>query len=219
MLLGSSRRPPPWWLSCRSRGSCSAPFSSPVETNILESGGTSRSMVSNTHVPSRRRTWSSPALNAFPNLLKGTGTQTWTKSGAVYSGEWKHGSPDGYGTYSVLLPETKEYAKKYCGDWKNGQKHVCTGSDITCMHQMFAWLFRFRGKGHTSTGNQLSMRGAGLRTVVLVGVRWPMRTETFTRESGCRISVTDMELFTMVRKRSWTMIWRWNRLCRMQKGD
>ena len=43
----------------------------------------------------------------------------------MYYGEWKHGKRDGYGTYSVLLPETKEYVTKYCGGWKNGKKHVC----------------------------------------------------------------------------------------------
>lgn len=68
-------------------------------------------------------------------LFKGRGTQVWNKSGAVYSGEWKHGRRDGHGTYSVLLQESKAYAKKYCGEWKSGRKHVCMLSDITCMHQ------------------------------------------------------------------------------------
>lgn len=58
-------------------------------------------------------------------FFQGKGTQIWKKSGAIYNGEWKLGKRDGYGTYSVLLPETKEYARKYCGGWKNGKKHVC----------------------------------------------------------------------------------------------
>ncbi|KAM8743195.1 MORN repeat-containing protein 3 isoform 1-T1 [Acanthopagrus schlegelii] len=57
------------------------------------------------------------------NKKHGNGTQVWKKSGAIYNGEWKFGKCDGHGTYSVLLPETKEYAKKYCGGWKNGKKH------------------------------------------------------------------------------------------------
>ncbi|XP_054469054.1 MORN repeat-containing protein 3 [Anoplopoma fimbria] len=57
------------------------------------------------------------------NKKHGKGTQVWQKSGAIYNGEWKFGKRDGYGTLSVLLPETKEYARKYCGGWKNGKKH------------------------------------------------------------------------------------------------
>lgn len=57
-------------------------------------------------------------------FFTGNGTQVWKKSGAIYNGEWKFGKCDGHGTYSVLLPETKEYAKKYSGGWKNGKKHV-----------------------------------------------------------------------------------------------
>ncbi|XP_029300105.1 MORN repeat-containing protein 3 [Cottoperca gobio] len=56
------------------------------------------------------------------NKKHGKGTQVW-KSGAIFNGEWKFGQRDGYGTYSVLLPETQEYAKKYIGGWKNGKKH------------------------------------------------------------------------------------------------
>lgn len=58
------------------------------------------------------------------HFFKGKGTQVWKKSGNIYDGEWKNGKRDGYGTYSVLLPETKLYATKYCGGWKNGKKHV-----------------------------------------------------------------------------------------------
>lgn len=58
-------------------------------------------------------------------LYIGKGTQVCKKSGAIYSGEWKFGKRDGYGTYSTLLQETKEYAKKYAGGWKDGKKHVC----------------------------------------------------------------------------------------------
>ncbi|XP_040054125.1 MORN repeat-containing protein 3 isoform X1 [Gasterosteus aculeatus] len=57
------------------------------------------------------------------NKKHGKGTQVWKKSGAIYTGEWKFGKRDGYGTLSVLLPETKEYEKKYCGGWENGKKH------------------------------------------------------------------------------------------------
>ncbi|XP_042364659.1 MORN repeat-containing protein 3 [Plectropomus leopardus] len=57
------------------------------------------------------------------NKKHGKGTQVWKKSGVIYNGEWKFGKRDGYGTYSVLLPDTKQYARKYCGEWKNGKKH------------------------------------------------------------------------------------------------
>uniref|UniRef100_A0A8P4G559 MORN repeat-containing protein 3 n=1 Tax=Dicentrarchus labrax TaxID=13489 RepID=A0A8P4G559_DICLA len=57
------------------------------------------------------------------NKKHGKGTQVWKKSGAIYDGDWKFGKRDGYGTYSVLLPGTNKYARKYCGGWKNGKKH------------------------------------------------------------------------------------------------
>lgn len=57
--------------------------------------------------------------------ILGKGTQVWKKSGAIYDGEWKFGKRDGYGTYSVLLPGSKKYVKKYCGGWTDGRKHVC----------------------------------------------------------------------------------------------
>ncbi|XP_068430646.1 MORN repeat-containing protein 3 [Clinocottus analis] len=53
----------------------------------------------------------------------GKGTQVWKKSGAIYNGDWKFGKRDGFATFSVLLPETKEYVRKHCGGWKNGKKH------------------------------------------------------------------------------------------------
>ena len=59
-----------------------------------------------------------------PDVLQGTGTQVWKDSGSMYNGEWKHGKCDGFGTFSVLLPDAKEYATKYCGEWLNGKKHV-----------------------------------------------------------------------------------------------
>lgn len=56
--------------------------------------------------------------------FQGKGTQVWKTSGAIYDGDWKFGKRDGYGTHSVVSPETKEYTRKYCGGWKNGKKHV-----------------------------------------------------------------------------------------------
>ncbi|XP_057674076.1 MORN repeat-containing protein 3 [Corythoichthys intestinalis] len=56
------------------------------------------------------------------NKKHGKGTQVW-KSGNIYNGDWKAGNCDGYGTFSVLQRNTKTYAKKYCGEWKNGMKH------------------------------------------------------------------------------------------------
>lgn len=64
-------------------------------------------------------------LKSLLIYFQGKGRQLWKRSCAEYNGEWKFGKCDGYGTYSVLLPETKKYAKKYCGEWKNGKKHVC----------------------------------------------------------------------------------------------
>lgn len=57
------------------------------------------------------------------NKKHGKGNQVWKKSGAIYNGEWKFGKRDGYGTYSILLPESKKYVKKYCGEWTDGKKH------------------------------------------------------------------------------------------------
>ncbi|XP_041826085.1 MORN repeat-containing protein 3 [Melanotaenia boesemani] len=53
----------------------------------------------------------------------GKGTQVWKRPAAVYNGEWKFGKPDGYGDYSVLLPGSQEYTRRYSGGWKNGKKH------------------------------------------------------------------------------------------------
>ncbi|XP_034566206.1 MORN repeat-containing protein 3 [Notolabrus celidotus] len=57
------------------------------------------------------------------NKKHGEGAQIWKQSGAIYDGDWKFGKRDGYGTFSVLLPERKEYLRKYFGEWKNGKKH------------------------------------------------------------------------------------------------
>lgn len=59
-----------------------------------------------------------------PFIPEGKGTQLWKKTGAAYRGEWKCGQCDGYGTFSVLVPGTNKYDRKYCGRWKNGKKHV-----------------------------------------------------------------------------------------------
>lgn len=64
----------------------------------------------------------------------GKGTQVWKKPGAIYNGEWKYDKRDGYGTYSVLLPDKKEYIKKYCGEWKTGKKHVCIWHAVILKH-------------------------------------------------------------------------------------
>ncbi|XP_068609377.1 MORN repeat-containing protein 3 [Brachionichthys hirsutus] len=53
----------------------------------------------------------------------GKGIQVFKKSGAIYDGEWEHGKPDGFGTYSVLLPGTKQHVIKYRGLWTKGKKH------------------------------------------------------------------------------------------------
>ncbi|XP_044845619.1 MORN repeat-containing protein 3 isoform X2 [Mauremys mutica] len=56
------------------------------------------------------------------NLKHGKGTQTWKSTGAIYNGDWKFGKRDGYGTYSIPDPLTKEYKKVYSGWWKNDKK-------------------------------------------------------------------------------------------------
>ncbi|CAM2103021.1 unnamed protein product [Caretta caretta] len=56
------------------------------------------------------------------NLKHGKGTQTWKSTGAIYNGDWKFGKRDGYGTYSIPDPVTKEYKKVYSGWWKNDKK-------------------------------------------------------------------------------------------------
>ncbi|NWS13431.1 MORN3 protein, partial [Pachyramphus minor] len=62
------------------------------------------------------------------NLVHGKGTQIWKSTGAVYSGDWKFGKQDGYGSYSIPDPVTKEYKRVYTGWWKNGQK---TGQGVS----------------------------------------------------------------------------------------
>ncbi|XP_075626229.1 MORN repeat-containing protein 3 isoform X3 [Balearica regulorum gibbericeps] len=56
------------------------------------------------------------------NLKHGKGTQVWKCTGAIYSGDWKFGKRDGYGSYSIPDPVTKEYKKVYTGWWKNDKK-------------------------------------------------------------------------------------------------
>ncbi|XP_054699792.1 MORN repeat-containing protein 3 isoform X3 [Grus americana] len=56
------------------------------------------------------------------NLKHGKGTQVWKRTGAIYSGDWKFGKRDGYGSYSIPDPVTKEYKKVYTGWWKNDKK-------------------------------------------------------------------------------------------------
>ncbi|XP_040981646.1 MORN repeat-containing protein 3 [Aquila chrysaetos chrysaetos] len=56
------------------------------------------------------------------NLKHGKGTQVWKCTGAIYSGDWKFGKRDGYGSYSIPDPVTKDYKKVYTGWWKNDQK-------------------------------------------------------------------------------------------------
>ncbi|NXC37447.1 MORN3 protein, partial [Campylorhamphus procurvoides] len=62
------------------------------------------------------------------NLKHGKGTQIWKRTGAIYSGDWKFGKRDGYGTYSIPDPVTKEYRKVYTGWWENGQR---TGQGVS----------------------------------------------------------------------------------------
>lgn len=59
----------------------------------------------------------------------GKGTQIWKSTGAIYSGDWKFGKRDGYGSYSILDPVTKEYKKVYTGWWENDRRGV---SEIFC---------------------------------------------------------------------------------------
>ncbi|XP_032864272.2 MORN repeat-containing protein 3 isoform X1 [Tyto alba] len=56
------------------------------------------------------------------NLKHGKGMQVWKHTGAIYSGDWKFGNRDGYGSYSIPDSVTKEYKKVYVGWWKNNQK-------------------------------------------------------------------------------------------------
>ncbi|KFP25375.1 MORN repeat-containing protein 3, partial [Colius striatus] len=56
------------------------------------------------------------------NLKHGKGFQVWKRTRAIYSGDWKFGKRDGYGTYSIPDPVTKEYKKVYIGWWKNNKQ-------------------------------------------------------------------------------------------------
>uniref|UniRef100_A0A8D3D9X5 MORN repeat-containing protein 3 n=1 Tax=Scophthalmus maximus TaxID=52904 RepID=A0A8D3D9X5_SCOMX len=109
---------------------CGAQFTQSKGIHTLERGKTTRSMVRDCVLFVNAWLWFIISMNyttsrmfMFIHLFKGMGTQVWKKSSAIYQGEWKFGKPDGCGTYSVLLPETKEYEKKYSGMWKNGKKH------------------------------------------------------------------------------------------------
>ncbi|XP_041891103.1 MORN repeat-containing protein 3 isoform X2 [Corvus kubaryi] len=56
------------------------------------------------------------------NLKHGKGTQLWKNTGAIYSGDWKFGKRDGYGSYSIPDPVTKEYKRVYTGWWENDRR-------------------------------------------------------------------------------------------------
>ncbi|XP_057278639.1 MORN repeat-containing protein 3 [Pezoporus wallicus] len=56
------------------------------------------------------------------NLKHGKGIQKWKSTGAIYSGDWKFGKRDGYGSYSIPDPVTKQYKRVYTGWWENDQK-------------------------------------------------------------------------------------------------
>ncbi|XP_057893181.1 MORN repeat-containing protein 3 [Melospiza melodia melodia] len=56
------------------------------------------------------------------NLRHGKGTQIWKSTGEIYSGDWKFGKRDGYGAYSILDPETKDYKRVYTGWWENDRR-------------------------------------------------------------------------------------------------
>lgn len=66
----------------------------------------------------------------FLFIETGKGTQIWKRTGAIYSGDWKFGKRDGYGSYSIPDPVTKEYKKVYTGWWKNDKKCVSVISGI-----------------------------------------------------------------------------------------
>ncbi|XP_043924595.1 MORN repeat-containing protein 3 isoform X1 [Protopterus annectens] len=57
------------------------------------------------------------------NKKHGKGTQLWKSTGALYDGDWKFGMRNGFGTYSVPDPVTREYKKLYSGEWKNDKRH------------------------------------------------------------------------------------------------
>ncbi|NXS92612.1 MORN3 protein, partial [Jacana jacana] len=77
------------------------------------------------------------------NLKHGKGIQVWTRAGAIYSGDWKFGKRDGYGSYSILDPGTKEYKKVYAGWWKNDKK---------CGHGVTFYSGMERYEGEWSSG-------------------------------------------------------------------
>lgn len=58
------------------------------------------------------------------NLKHGKGIQIWKHNGAIYSGDWKFGKRDGYGSYSIPDPVTKEYLKVYTGWWRNNKECI-----------------------------------------------------------------------------------------------
>ncbi|XP_068019569.1 MORN repeat-containing protein 3 isoform X2 [Melanerpes formicivorus] len=100
------------------------------------------------------------------NLKHGKGTQLWKCSRAIYSGDWKFGKRDGYGSYSIFDPVAKEYKKVYTGWWKNDQKAT--------------------GRRCTPVGS--ATRGSGARGCAAAGAGCTTRTAPSTTDSGCRTS-------------------------------
>lgn len=113
------------WITGQRNPGFAEPYFLSMAITTLGSGWTIRNTVSSNCFVSKFRSNTSAALQSVISLIiKGWGTQEWKSSGAIYNGEWKFGKHDGYGIFSVLRLDTKKYITQYCGEWKNGMKHV-----------------------------------------------------------------------------------------------
>ena len=98
-----------------------------METFILESGKTIRSMVCGYYNSSSSH-YSCCCCCCCVCVCVcavGKGTQVWKGSGDIYDGDWQEGMRHGFGTLSVRDDTNSEYIiKKYSGGWINDKRHV-----------------------------------------------------------------------------------------------
>ncbi|KAM6901140.1 uncharacterized protein PEZ65_019320 [Lycodopsis pacificus] len=100
----------------------------------------------------------------------------------MYIGDWTFGKPDGYGTLSVLLPGTKQYATKYCGGWKNGKKHgygmhfdkgsAVYGGEWSEGHRGGGWGKMWYESGDVYEGEWMKDKNHGRGTILLANGSW-----------------------------------------------
>ncbi|POI23628.1 hypothetical protein CIB84_012624, partial [Bambusicola thoracicus] len=93
------------------------------------------------------------------NLKHGKGIQIWKHNGAIYSGDWKFGKRDGYSSYSIPDPVTREYLKVYTGWWRDNKK--CRDSEVTTSAAVQGYGTMFYPSGERYEGEWSSGQRSG----------------------------------------------------------